>query len=130
MATFPTGTTVTFGTTSTFTAKVRAISIGEEREVLDVSDLLTSGYFDKLPSDLKDLPPIEVTCEWSPLATVGRPPVGSAAETVTFNFATLATLTGTAFVSAWNTNMEPGQVMVGTYQVVYDGTTGPTWADV
>jgi hypothetical protein len=131
MATFPQRTTIGFGTTSTFAPKVRSIQLSEERDIVEVSDLKTTGYQEYIPGDLKRIPPIEVTCEWDPTDTTGRPPVFIAAETVTITVANSYKLVGTAFVSEYSVPIQVGELMVGTYLIQFDGKLGtPAWSSV
>lgn len=131
MATFSQRTTIVFGTTSTFAPKVRSIQLGEQRPIVDVTDLNTTGYDEFIPGSRKQIPPIEVELEWDPTDTTGRPPVFVDPETVTITVANLYKLVGTAFVSEYAVPIQVGEVMIGTYMIQFDGKLGtPAWSSV
>lgn len=119
------GTTITFGT-SGFTAKIRSIAaIGIERKVFDISNLGSSGYIEQMFGDLKTIPPIEVTFEFD---DDDLPPI-AAVELITFTFPGLHRLVGTAGLSGWTVPLNVDELMLGTYTVIFDGQTGPTWSE-
>lgn len=126
-----TGTTVAWGTSTTFTAKVTGIQLGNESvPVIDVTNMSTTAYREKMKGDLKE--PLQVTVEidYNPSLTY---PLASAAETVTITLpipaggTTGATIAGTAFMSSWDATVPLEEKMTGTYVIQFDGFTGPTY---
>lgn len=128
------GATVVFATSAlALAADAETIQIGEETiELLDVSKLSTTGYMERVPSDLKDPPEVTISVVWNSADPV--PTVGGAAETVTVTFplrtgqTTAANLAGTAVITSWKLpDLQNGQIQKAQLKFKYNGDTGPTF---
>lgn len=128
------GATVTFATSSlALAADAQTIDIGEETiELLDVSKLSTTGYMERVASDLKDPPEVTLTVLFN--TEDAAPTVGGAPETITVTFplrtgqSAAATLAGTGVITSFKLpNLANGQVQQAQVKFKYDGDTGPTF---
>lgn len=127
-----TGSTVAFGTTTTFTPKITGIKLGGETvPVIDISNMSTTAYREKMQGDLKEPVVVTLDADYNPSLTAI---LGVAAQTVTVTFpipaggSTGATIAGTAFVSSVNdANIPLEEKMTATHVIQFDGFTGPTY---
>jgi len=122
-----TGTTITFGT-SGLTAEVLNINIsGEEVPVIDVTNMGTTGYREKIFGDLAEPPMMEVEALFD---STDIPDLTAAVETVTLTLPNSDTLAGTAKIVQRGMTIPLEDRMVVTFTVQFDGQTGPTWSVV
>jgi hypothetical protein len=127
-----TGTTVAFGTATTFSPKLRSIKLGAETvSVIDISHMGTTAYREKMHGDLKEPLTVTLEADYNPSLTV---PLGNVAETVTITLpipaggSSGATIVGTAFLSsASDADVPLEDKMTATYVIQFDGFTGPTY---
>jgi hypothetical protein len=126
-----TGTIVVFTTSSAFAPKIRSVKLGAETvSVIDISNLATTGYREKMQGDLKEPLTVTIETDYNPsLASI----LGVAAQTVTVTFpipsggSAGATIAGTAFLSSEkDADISLEDKMTATYVIQYDGFTGPT----
>jgi lysozyme family protein len=127
------GATLTFGTT-TFAGLIRGIpaNLTKTLQVVNISNLATSGQQETMPGDLEELGEVDVDILFA--AVTGLPVTGTV-ETITITFplqasgaTTAANIAGTAFITmigypALQTNGE----MLAKVKFKYDGATGPTF---
>ena len=104
---------------------------GQTIEALDASSLASTGFIEKLVSDLADAGTVTVQYHWDTaddILTIGT----TSSLTVTFpkrtGEATAANMAGTAIV----TDVTPpalhrGEIQVGSVTFEWDGYTGPTY---
>lgn len=127
-----TGLTIAWGTSSSFTAKITGVKLnGEEVPVIDITNMGTTTYREKMKGDLKEPLTVDVQIDYNPSLTY---PLGSAAETITITFpipaggSAGATIAGTGFMSKWDADAPLEDKMTGMYTIQYDGFTGPTYS--
>lgn len=115
------GATLGFGT-STFTASIRSISVGERtREVIDASHLTTTTNKRKLIGDLVDVGSFDVEFIWDSTSTK-VPPIAAAAETITITLPDVSTIIGKGAVTSFGgPNIAIEDLMVGTMTVTWTG---------
>jgi hypothetical protein len=123
---------VTFGTTTTFTAALTSIAPDEvSREVLDVSHLGTTQWRAKIPSDLGDSGGFAASGWYS---TDLQPPVTAVPETITLTLPTDLTneeaegptIAGTGFVDSWSIGeITSGAVIPFDMHITW--SAGPTY---
>lgn len=128
------GATFTMGTQA-ITLLITSITVGEEKiDMLDVSTLASTGFMEKVASDLKDAG--EATVEFLWKTSTDKPAVGAAAETFTITWpqqagdTAAATLAGTGVgTSLKYPDLKPGEIQKGSYTFTWDGDTGPTYTE-
>lgn len=117
----------------TRTIRARNIVPGRfAQERIDCSELLTSGARKYLPSDLFDLPELEVEETFDTFDPM--PAVGTSLGTVTITWplrtgeTTPATLAGTAYLSAYQPpRLANGEIQVATWSIQWNGATPPAF---
>lgn len=117
-----TGTTITFGTSSSFTPKIRSIKInGEEVAVIDTTHLGTTGSRTAMLGDLKGLVTLEVEHDYNPSLTY---PTG-VSETITVTMpipaggTTGATLYGTGSLTNHNADIPLEDKMTASFTISF-----------
>lgn len=123
-----------FNGTSAITASLDPITITPGEITLgsiDSSTLATSGFMEKIPSDLADIGESSADFKW--ITTGAKPTVPSAAGTCTITWplrsgeTAAATMTGTGFITGLQSpTFANGQLQVGTIKWQWDGDTGPS----
>jgi len=111
--------TLGFGT-STFTAAIRSITIGDKtREVVDASHLATVTNKRKLFGDLVDVGSFDVEFIWDS----GKiPPISAAVETITVTLPDTSTIVGKGAVTSYGgPNLAIEDLQVGTMTVTWTG---------
>ena len=131
------GIAIAFGTTS-FAASLHSVSGTERsRAVVDTSHLglAADAEMTSLPGDLLEAGGFTATFEWNPSFST-MPPITSAPETITITYplrsgeSSNATLAGTGYmirVKNGDVARNTTDVMVGEYEIKWDGLTGPTY---
>lgn len=130
------GTTVAL-TTGPFTASVISVTIGEQTiDMLDASHLGTTGFMEKVVSDLADAG--EVTIEYLADSTDEdkfKAPLGQT-DTLTITLPEQVaagnppTFAGTGAVTTWKPpDLVNGQLQTGSFTFTWDGYTGPTFTE-
>lgn len=131
------GATLTLTTqTAANSYKIQKISVGETTlDMLDVSNLATSGPMERIASDLHKVSDITIDYIFNPAATALT--VTGAVDTVTITlpvYSTQTTTNGATYsASGVVTSVKPipdlqnGTVMVGQVKFSPDGDTGPTY---
>jgi hypothetical protein len=113
------GTTLTFGTTTTYTPKKVSISGPSiSRDPLETSHFgTTGGAKTKTADDLYDGGEVQVDVFWDPLD--GYPPVTAVPEviTITHNDSGTATEVFTGFVSGFDKSVGLGELMKATLTI-------------
>jgi len=123
-----------FNGTTAITAALDVITI-EPGEItlanVDVSTLATTGFMEKIPSDLADVAESNATFKW--ITTGAKPTLPSAAGTCTVTWplrsgeSTAAVMTGTGFLTRFKPpSFANGQLQVGEVSWQWDGDIGPT----
>lgn len=126
------GVTLTLGT-SGWTLNVVSIAVaGQTLEMLDDSDLATTGHVEKLAADLTDAGSFTATCRLNQSGDVPVPVKTAESATITFGLlsgeSTAATLAGTGNVTAGgDINIANNEIMNTTLTFTWDGRTGPTF---
>jgi hypothetical protein len=119
-----TGTTVAFGTSTTFDAHVTGLSInGEEMAVIDISHMGTTGTRAKMLGDLKENVTVDVDMHYDPSETI---PTG-VGQTITITFPIYsgqtngATLAGTGVIVSHSGSIPLEDKMTGSYKIQFTG---------
>lgn len=119
-----TGTTVAFGTSTTFDCQVTGIRInGEEVAVIDITHMGTTGTRSKMFGDLLENVTVDVDIHFDPSETVPT----KTSQTVTFTFPVPtgstngATLAGTGGVVSHSADIPLEDKMTGSYRVQFTG---------
>ncbi|NBW11863.1 MAG: hypothetical protein EBR82_27905 [Caulobacteraceae bacterium] len=120
-----TGTTITFGTSSSFTPKIRSVKItGPEVPVIDTTNLSTTGTRTAMFGDLKSNTMMEIEYDYNPSLTF---PVG-VTETVTLTCpipaggTNGATISGSGGLQNYDATIPLEDKMTGTLKIQYLGT--------
>jgi len=123
-----------FNGTTAITASLDVISItpGEITVgTIDSSTLATSGFMEKIPSDLADIGESSADFKW--VAAGSKPTLPSSAGTCTITWplqtgqTTAATMTGTGFLTGLQApTFQHGELQVGTVKWQWDGDVGPS----
>ena len=126
------GVTLALGT-SGWTLNVVSISVaGQTLEMLDDSDLATTGYTEKLAADLIDAGSFTAVCRLNQSADKPIPTTTAETATITFGLLsgemTAATLSGTGNVTGGgDVNIANNEIMNTNLVFTWDGRTGPTF---
>ena len=119
-----TGTTIAFGTSTSFDAQVTGLKInGEEVPVIDVSHMGTTGTRSKMFGDLKENVTVDVDMHYDPSETI---PTG-VSQTITLTFpipsgsTNGATLAGTGAVVSHSADVPLEDKMTGSYKIQFTG---------
>lgn len=114
------GATFAMGT-STFTAAIRSITVGDEtRETVNASHLTTATVHRLLVGDLYSPPAVDIEYIWS--STTGKRPPFAPEETITVTLPDTSTLIGKgAFTARGGPNLEIEGLMVGTGTMQFTG---------
>ena len=118
------GTTVAFGTTTTFVPKPLGISVdGVEVNIVDSTHFGTTTYRAKLQGKLREPGTVTIRYQWEGNA----PPVG-VVETLTITFSNNGTLVGSGFTVGYSIDADTGDdgVQEAEMEFQFDGATGPT----
>ena len=119
--------------TSNWTLNVVSIAVGGQTlEMLDDSDLATTGYMEKLAADLTDAGSFSAVCRLNQSGDVPVPVTTAETATITFGLLsgemTAATLSGTGNVTGGgDINIANNEIMNTTLTFTWDGSTGPTF---
>jgi hypothetical protein len=119
--------------TSNWTLNVVSIAVGGQTlEMLDDSDLATTGYMEKLAADLTDAGSVSAVCRLNQSGDVPVPVTTAETATITFGLLsgemTAATLSGTGNVTGGgDVNIANNEIMNTTLTFTWDGRTGPTF---
>lgn len=119
-----TGTTVAFGTSTTFDAQVTGVRVnGEEMAVIDVTHMGTTGTRAKMLGDLKENVTVDVDMHYDPSETI---PTGTS-QTITITFpipsgsTNGATLAGTGAIVSHSGDIPLEDKMTGSYRIQFTG---------
>jgi hypothetical protein len=120
--------------TSNWTLDVVSIAVGGQTlEMLDDSDLSTTGYTEKLAADLVDAGSFSAVCRFNQSDANGFISPVTTAETATITFGLLsgemvaANLSGTGNVTGGgDINIANNEIMNVTLTFTWDGRTGPS----
>lgn len=120
-------------TRSGFTVDIVSISIGDQTiDTLDISLLSTTGFIEKIATDLADAG--EFTVEYLFDATDADVTLGGAAESTTITWpvvggsGTAATLAGTAIVTTKKfPDLMNNELQTASVTFTWDGVTGPAF---
>lgn len=126
------GVTLALGT-SGWTLNVISISVaGQTLDMLDDSDLATTGHMEKLAADLTDAGSFTASCRFNQSGDIPVPVTTAETATITFGLLsgemTAATLAGTGNVTAGgDINIAQNEIMNTSLTFTWDGRTGPTF---
>jgi hypothetical protein len=106
-------------------------SVGE----IETTDLSTTAFKTRRPSDLREFTEVEIEFYWTgasvPITTAMVPtaePYAGVTATITFAGAGAGSLSGTVFVKEVDTpNCAQGEVMMGRMVLAFDGYTDPAF---
>lgn len=116
---------------TTFLTKIGDFEIGVDD--LDITVLATTGFKKKRPSDVRNLPEIDVEFYWLGAAvpiTTDMVPTSEpyAGTTFTVTLPGAGSIAGTAFAKKVKfPSAEQGVLMKGSMTIAWDGATGPTF---
>jgi len=117
MAENGTGATITFGTSS-YTCKLLNVShSGVERTAIQTSHH-ESDEHTFIPGELVNYGQLDVEIEW---VTGVAPPIDAAPEIITLTSATGATLTGTGFLTGYDSEIPLEDRVTGSFVVKWSG---------